>query len=662
MTGQELLVAPGRPDAHATIAQALLAATDGTLIRLAAGLYAEELVITAAVTLAAADGPGSVRIHARDGSAIVAEAAVRLSGLAVWGEDPEAAVIDVCGGAVELDGCEVSGRAWAAVLVRDTGTVALRGCEIGNDHGAGIVITSAGNVVSDTVIRDVASSGIVVAGEGKLTLLRARLERSGGNGIMANGQAHVIAEDTSVTGAVKPAVAVEDDAGADLTRLTVSTDTGPGAYLAGRGPVTLTDCSFQVRDPSQPALIVEDGAARCTGLTVTGGAAGIRVGDGAVLNLTHSDIAADGDGIQVLDGGALAATHSRVRGAGGRGLNVAPAGRADVASCAIDDEIDDAGDPAEHDADDYADDDADDRADRAEAPPGGEPAESVAGEPLLLPPVLSEPVANEPEADLADLELSPSVRLIGDLVGLDSVRRAVSARLTDLVRLRVSGQPFTVETNMAFAGRDGSGRRAVAELYARALAELGFLRTGALDWVPLTDFPARRPGQADRYADWLLTRSSGGLLLLEADDIFGQWPEDRRTRVLAALPGAVRRFPGAAIVFSGQPGLLSAAFRDDPGLAECFPTHVQFEPYAPADLAELTIRRLSACGCTVGDGARAALTGYFGHEQATAVGDAAGVWDAHRLAVYLGEVVPGPEITPADVFSALRGEFESEMA
>jgi hypothetical protein len=230
VTGQELLVAPGRPDAHATIAQALLAATDGTLIRLAAGLYAEELVITAAVTLAAADGPGSVRIHARDGSAIVAEAAVRLSGLAVWGEDPEAAVIDVCGGAVELDGCEVSGRAWAAVLVRDTGTVALRGCEIGNDHGAGIVITSAGNVVSDTVIRDVASSGIVVAGEGKLTLLRARLERSGGNGIMANGQAHVIAEDTSVTGAVKPAVAVEDDAGADLTRL----PGGPGPGHAHR--------------------------------------------------------------------------------------------------------------------------------------------------------------------------------------------------------------------------------------------------------------------------------------------------------------------------------------------------------------------------------------------------------------------------------------------
>jgi len=632
VTGQVLFVAPGRPGAHATIAGALESATDGALIQLAAGTYAEELVITASVTLAADGGPGSVRVHAPGGSAIVAEAAVRLSGLAVSSEDSEAPVIDVCGGAVELDGCQVSGRAWAAVLARDPGTVSLRDCEIGNDYGAGIVITSAGgNVVSDTVIRDVASSGIVVAGGGRLTLLRARIERPGGNGIIVNGQARVVAEDTSVTGVVKPAVAVEEDAGADLTRLAVTTDTGPGAYLVGQGSIMLTDCSFLVRDASQPAVLVAGGAAaRCEGLTVTGGAAGVLVGDGAALTLTYSDVSAYGDGIQVLDGGALTATHSRINGAGGRGLNVASAGRADVASCDID-------------------------------VGAGDPGESVADEPVPSPPAAAEPgvPAPVPETDpAADLELSPSVRLIGGLVGLDSVRRAVSGRLTDLVRLRASGQPLRAEVNLAFAGPDGSGRRAVAELYARALAELGFLRTGALDWAPLTDFPTR-PGQAGRYADWLLTRSSGGLLLLEASGIFGSWPTGRRTRVLAALPGAVRRFPDAVIVLSGQPDLLSTALRDDPDLAECFPRRTRFDPYAPAELAELTIRRLIARGCDIGDGVRAALTGYFGQAgQATDAGGAAGAWDAHRLAVYLDEVAPGPDITPADVFSATRGELD----
>jgi hypothetical protein len=641
VTGQALLVAPGRPGAHATIAGALLSATDGALIQLAAGTYAEELVITVPVTLAAEGDRGSVRVHAPAGSAIVAEAAVRLSGLAVSGEDSEAPVIDVRGGAVELDGCQVSGRAWAAVLVRDAGTVSLRACEIGNDYGAGIVIASVGaNVVSDTVIRDVASSGIVVAGDGRLTLLRARLERPGGNGIIANGQAHVVAEDTSVTGAVKPAVAVEEGAGADLTRLTVTTDTGPGAYLAGQGSITLTDCSFLVRDAGQPAVLVAEGAAaRCEGLTVTGGAAGVRVNDGARLTLTHSDVSADGDGIQVLDGGALTAAHSRINGAGGLGLNVAPAGHADVASCDVDVDAGDEGGTKEP-------------AEPAPAAPAVEPAEPVTDEPVPSPPAPDE-LATDPAADL---EVSPSVRLIGDLVGLDSVRQAVSGLLANLVRLRASGQPFSTKVNLALAGHDGSGRRAVAELYARALAELGFLRTGSLEWAPLTDFPARWPGQADRYVDWLLARSYGGLLLLEASDIFWSWPEDRRTRVLAALPGAVRRFPDAVIVLSGEPDLLSAVLSDDAGLAECFPTHVRFDSYAPAELAELTIRRLTARGCDIGDGVRAALTGYFGQEQATVVSGVTGAWDAHRLAVYLGEVAPGPEITPADVFSVMRGE------
>ena len=664
MTGQALLVAPGRPGAHATIAGALLAATDGALIQLAAGTYAEELVITVPVTLAAEDDRGSVRVHAPAGSAIVAEAAVRLSGLALSGEDPEAPVIDACGGAVELDDCQVSGRAWAAALARDAGTVSLRGCEIGNDYGAGVVIASAGaNVVSDTVIRDVASSGIVVAGDGRLTLLRARLERPGGNGIIVNGQAHVVAEDTSVTRAVKPAVAVEEGAGADLTRLAVTTDTGPGAYLAGQGSITLTDCSFLVRDAGQPAVLVAEGAAaRCRGLTVTGGAAGVRVNGGARLALTHSDVSADGDGIQVLDGGALTAAHSRINGAGGRGLNVAPAGHADVASCDVDVDVDvdtDTGDedgPAEP-------------AEPAPAAPGVEPAEPVTDEPVQSPPATDERVQSPPAADeqsppaapaatdpAADLELSPSVRLIGDLVGLDSVRQAVSGLLANLVRLRASGHPVSTKVNLALAGHDGSGRRAVAELYARALAELGFLRTGSLEWAPLTDFPARWPGQADRYADWLLARSYGGLLLLEASDIFWSWPEERRTRVLAALPGAVRRFPDAVIVLSGEPDPLSAALRDDSDLAECFPTHVRFDPYAAAELAELTVRRLAARGCDIGDGVRAALTGYFRQEQATVVSGVTGAWDAHRLAVYLGEVAPGAEITPADVFAVMRGE------
>jgi len=64
MTRQVLLVSKERAGAHRTIAQALRHAVDGALIRLAAGTYEEELLITSLVTLAAEAEAGSVRIHA----------------------------------------------------------------------------------------------------------------------------------------------------------------------------------------------------------------------------------------------------------------------------------------------------------------------------------------------------------------------------------------------------------------------------------------------------------------------------------------------------------------------------------------------------------------------------------------------------------------------
>jgi hypothetical protein len=270
---------------------------------------------------------------------------------------------------------------------------------------------------------------------------------------------------------------------------------------------------------------------------------------------------------------------------------------------------------------------------------GGESADSDAGLPVTSGP-----------------PLPPSAQRISDLVGLRGVRRAVTGQLADLARRREVGQPVGGRANLAFAGDDGSGRRAVAELYARALAELGLVATGALDWVPLTDFPARWPGQAERYAEWLLARTDGGLLFLEADEMFADRLEVERTRVLEALPRALRRFPDAVLVLAGDDALLSGALRDVEELAECFAEYVRFDAYSAPELAELAARRLTARGCTVGEGVSEALTEYF-------LGAVAGTgaWDAHRLAAYLSEVVPGPVITATDLSGLLSSE-SPEMA
>ncbi|MFF2141677.1 right-handed parallel beta-helix repeat-containing protein [Kitasatospora sp. NPDC058190] len=243
---QRLLVSRERPGAYPTIGAALADATEGALITVAAGRYEEALTITRPVTLAAEDGDGAVVLHAAAGSTVVLDAeAVRLSGLSLSGADAHAPVLDVRRGQAALDGCRLSGEAWAAVLAWHDGVLALRGCQISNARGAGIVVTSTGgNLVEQCVITDVASSAFVIAEQGELTVRECSLDRPRGNGICVNGRGSVVVEGGRIDGAGKPAVAVEQDGRARLNRLAITGSSMLDAYLTSQGETVLTDCSF----------------------------------------------------------------------------------------------------------------------------------------------------------------------------------------------------------------------------------------------------------------------------------------------------------------------------------------------------------------------------------------------------------------------------------
>jgi hypothetical protein len=236
------------------------------------------------------------------------------------------------------------------------------------------------------------------------------------------------------------------------------------------------------------------------------------------------------------------------------------------------------------------------------------------------------------------------MRRISGLVGLDGVRRSLTKRLGGLARLRASGKPTGVLANVIFTGRDGCGRRAVAALYARALAELGVNVTGALDWVPLSEFPARWPGQAEAYAATVFGRAQGGLLFLEADLPFAERAPEERAYVFGALPGAVSRNQGVTLVLSGDPGFLGEAIAATAGLAECFAEHLPFAEYTDGQLAELTARYLTSRGHALEEGISDALTGFFGQAP-----EGIGAWEAHRVAGYLSEFASGQVITTDDL-------------
>ncbi|NEC34712.1 right-handed parallel beta-helix repeat-containing protein [Streptomyces rubrogriseus] len=258
---------------HPTIAAALSRARAGTVIRLRPGVYAESLTIRAQVTIVA-DGPrGSVELAPRNGTAVTLAAdAVLLTDLVLRGNEDDLPVVDAVRGQVALDGCEVVGSGWTALLSRSTGSLAMRSCRVTNPDGAGVVETSAvGSVLEDCTLEHMGTSAIVISEAGRIVVRGCTLRDARGNGVLANGRSAGRLERCDISSTDRPAIALEDSTSVSVTHTTVH-DCALGVYLASAARTVLTSVrvhdttghGFAVANRSDPQL------SRCS-TTRTGG-------------------------------------------------------------------------------------------------------------------------------------------------------------------------------------------------------------------------------------------------------------------------------------------------------------------------------------------------------------------------------------------------------
>ncbi|MCX5135007.1 right-handed parallel beta-helix repeat-containing protein [Streptomyces sp. NBC_00340] len=213
-------------------------------------------------------------------------------------------------------------------------------------------------------------------------------------------------------------------------------------------------------------------------------------------------------------------------------------------------------------------------------------------------------------------------RHLAALTGLGPVPEALAARVETLVGL---GQGTAGLADVILEGAPGSGRRAVAAAYGRALAEHGVVASGAFTHVPLSAVPARWPEQPHAYLAHTFREATGGLLVVEADHAFERRPAAERDAVIDALAAgaASRDAQGAVLVLSGSAPYLMDLLRDRTDLAASFAEYLRLPSWTGAGLAELTRRRLAVLGFEVDDDVAAALAGQD---------PAHGAHGAHRLA------------------------------
>jgi len=360
-----ITVSPDGQAGHHSIGAALAAAPDGATIMVCPGTYAESLVLRRPVTITAAEPAGGVVVASPGGAAVtMATGSATLRQLTLRGQDAAVAVIDVPGGTLTLDGCEVAAAAKAALAVCGAAAaVWMRHGRIRNSAGLGVVISDgATGTFERTVIEHVGSDGVTISSGADPSFSECTISDVKGIGVAARDNARGVVAGCEITRITGAAVALRECSSTRMTSAWIHDTSDVGVLITSAARPVLEDC--EIRDIGSHGMVLTGEAdpvvRRCSitrtageGITVTGrsrgaftdcmvtdtAAAGVRVGGASDPMFSKCRVRGTAKAALVVTD-AAAGTFDRVdvRGSGHHGIEIRSAAnplfrQAAVAGC-----------------------------------------------------------------------------------------------------------------------------------------------------------------------------------------------------------------------------------------------------------------------------------------------------------------------------------------
>jgi SpoVK/Ycf46/Vps4 family AAA+-type ATPase len=256
-----LTVAPDGKGGHRSIGSALAAAPEGATIIVHPGSYPESLVLIRPVTIAAAQAPGAVIIQAPSGPAVTLGAgSATLRQLVLGGRDPVTAAVEVAGGSLTLDQCEVTAAAKIAIETKGAdAAVFVHGGRIRNSAGHGVVVTDgASGKFERTVIEHVASDGVTVRSGADPAFRECTISDVQGTGFTASDSARGVVHGCEITRITGPAVALGENSSTRMTSAWIHDTADIGVLISSGARPLLEDC--EIRDTGSHGMVLTDEA------------------------------------------------------------------------------------------------------------------------------------------------------------------------------------------------------------------------------------------------------------------------------------------------------------------------------------------------------------------------------------------------------------------
>jgi SpoVK/Ycf46/Vps4 family AAA+-type ATPase len=648
-----LVVSGSDPDCFRTIRDAIGAARDGDVISLRPGSYAEAIVLDRDVTLSGSGAPGAVRVkstgepvlqvsveqagvsgieftHSGGEIAIDLRAGVLHVDECVIAADSEVAVVTRRGAMLrardttvrnqggagvltfdganaELTACTLTSVATTALVARSGGVQTMNDCVVTDAKGAVLVADRGRAVVRDCRIRDISGAAVVAEDHGELTMTDTELSNVDGIAVLAADGAQPVLRDCRITATAAQAIAVVRAASVELNRVSVHDTRGHALQVLDGSHAEATECRF-TGSGLATVHAGADGSVLLADCEVTGGSddgvvaerqAEVTVRDSRVVGVAGTGLTARGHARLVVDGGAVRDCHTGVswhEHAGGS-----------ITGCAVRDNLG-AGIEVRTDQDvevvEYTGTD--------DPVPTRRPGATI--RPSTVEQTAGGPAEPGPAAELAAL-----LAELGELVGLDGVKREVETlvRLHQMAERRAAaGLPSPpMSRHLVFTGAPGTGKTTVARLYGRILAALGVLPTGQLVEVARPDLVASVVGGTAMKTAEMFEKAIGGVLFVDEAYTLapsgGNGPDFGREAIDTLVKLMEDHRDEVVVIVAGYTNDMRQFLAANPGLSSRFSRTIEFADYSSAELVTIVERLCRGHDYRLEFETRAALHTYF---------------------------------------------------